>query len=136
MWAAPELLGVPNIGGGRARAGGWWSRRFQKSNKPSKQLKYMKMAKKQVVSHLFWPINHRKRRFSLKSTYLTKYTQEMFFEKYVNFQNHYLSHCGLIPVQSFGSHIRPQPHGLGLSLPPRAIMHYERDRSSFGRKLR
>ncbi len=25
-----------------------------------------------------------------------------------------LSHCGVIPVQSFGSHILPQPHGLGL----------------------
>jgi hypothetical protein len=48
--------------------------------------------------------------------YLTRYTHEKFFEKYVNFQNHYLSHCGLIPVQSFGSHIRPQPHGLGLTL--------------------
>ncbi len=26
-----------------------------------------------------------------------------------------LTHCGVIPVQSFGSHIRPQPHGLGLN---------------------
>jgi hypothetical protein len=46
--------------------------------------------------------------------YLTRYTHETFFEKYVNFQNHYLSHYGVILVQSFGSHIRPQPHGLGL----------------------
>jgi hypothetical protein len=39
----------------------------------------------------------------------------MFFEEYINlkiFCN--LSHCGVLPVQSFGSHIRPQPHGLGL----------------------
>jgi hypothetical protein len=49
--------------------------------------------------------------------YLTRYTHETFFDKYVNFQNHYLSRCGVIPVQSFGSHIRPQPHGLGLKNP-------------------
>ncbi len=53
--------------------------------------------------------------FALK--YLTRYTHETFFEEYVNitiFRN--LSHCGVIPVRSFGSHIRPQPHGLGLSI--------------------
>jgi hypothetical protein len=39
----------------------------------------------------------------------------MFFEEYIHFKIvNYLSHCGVIPVQSFGSHIRPQPHGLGL----------------------
>ncbi len=47
--------------------------------------------------------------------YLIKYTHETLFDKYVNFQNHYISRCGVIPVQSFGSHIRPQPHGLGLN---------------------
>jgi hypothetical protein len=46
--------------------------------------------------------------------YLTRYTQETFFEEYINFKTHYLSHCRVIPLQSFGSHIRPQPHGLGL----------------------
>jgi hypothetical protein len=51
--------------------------------------------------------------FALK--YLTRYTHETFFKEYINskiFRN--LSHCGIIPVRSFGSHIRPQPHGLGL----------------------
>ncbi len=52
--------------------------------------------------------------FALK--YLTRYTHETFFEKYTNFQGQYLSHCRDIPLQSFGSHIRPQPHGLGLNL--------------------
>jgi hypothetical protein len=48
--------------------------------------------------------------------YLTRYTHELFFEEYINFKIvHSLSHCGVIPVQSFGSHIRPQPHGLGLT---------------------
>ncbi len=46
--------------------------------------------------------------------YLIRYTHKRFCERYVNFQNHYLSHCGVVPVQSFRSHIRPQPHGLGL----------------------
>jgi hypothetical protein len=32
----------------------------------------------------------------------------------MNFETHYLSHCRVIPLQSFGSHKRPQPHGLGL----------------------
>ncbi len=51
--------------------------------------------------------------FALK--YLTRYTHETFFKEYINFKIfRNLSHCGVIPVQSFGSHIRPQPHGLGL----------------------
>jgi hypothetical protein len=46
--------------------------------------------------------------------YFTRYTHETFFEEYTNFEAHYLSHCRVIPLPSFGSHIRPQPHGLGL----------------------
>jgi hypothetical protein len=46
--------------------------------------------------------------------YLTRYTHETFFEAYTNFEGPYLSRCRDIPLQSFGSHIRPQPHGLGL----------------------
>jgi hypothetical protein len=48
--------------------------------------------------------------------YLTRYTQETFFEEYTNFEAHYLSRYRDIPLQSFGSHIRPQPHGLGLTV--------------------
>ncbi len=47
--------------------------------------------------------------------YLTRYTHETFFEEYTNFEAHYLSHCRVMSLQSFGSHIRPQPHGLGLT---------------------
>ncbi len=51
--------------------------------------------------------------FAIK--YLTRYTHETFIEEYINFKNfRKLSHCGVIPVRSFGSQIRPQPHGLGL----------------------
>ncbi len=39
----------------------------------------------------------------------------MCFEEYTNFKAHYLSRCRDIPLQSFGSHICPQPHGLGFS---------------------
>ena len=48
--------------------------------------------------------------------YLTSYTHETFFEEYMNFETHYLSHYRVIPLQSFGSHIRPQPHGLGFKV--------------------
>ncbi len=40
----------------------------------------------------------------------------MFFEEYINFKScRYLKHCGVIPVQSFGSNICPQPPGLGFN---------------------
>jgi hypothetical protein len=49
--------------------------------------------------------------------YLTRYTFETFFEEFITFQIfRYFRHCGFIPVQSFGSHIRPQPPRLGLNL--------------------
>ncbi len=48
--------------------------------------------------------------------YLTRYTHKTFFEEYMNFETHYLSHCRVIPLQSFGSHIHLQPHGLGLKI--------------------
>jgi hypothetical protein len=52
--------------------------------------------------------------------YLTRYTPEMFFEEYISFKIFcYLRHCRVIPVQNFGSHIRPQPPGLGLRHPLR-----------------
>ncbi len=52
--------------------------------------------------------------FALK--YSTRYTHKTFSEVYTNFEGPYLSRCRDIPLQSFGSHIRPQPHGLGLTL--------------------
>jgi hypothetical protein len=64
--------------------------------------------------------------FAIK--YLTRYTHETFFEEYITikfFRN--LSHCGVIPVRSFGSHIRPQPHGLGL----KAFLELARRQSGF-----
>ncbi len=44
------------------------------------------------------------------------YTPKTFYEEYINLEMFcYLRRCGDIAVQSFGSHIRPQPPGLGLS---------------------
>jgi hypothetical protein len=49
------------------------------------------------------------------SNVLNKICSPDFFEEYINFLAfHYLRHCGVIPVQSFGSHISPQLPGLGL----------------------
>ncbi len=92
---------------------GWWQRGSQKSNKPSKPPKIHENGQKTGgFVHVLAYKSPKTPFFAQKN--LTRYTHETFFEKYVNFPNHYLSHCGVMPVQSFGSHIRPQPHGLGL----------------------
>jgi hypothetical protein len=39
----------------------------------------------------------------------------MFFDENINFIVYYFARCGVIPVQSFDSYIRPQPSGLGLT---------------------
>ncbi len=40
----------------------------------------------------------------------------MFYEDYMNFTFFcYFRQCGVIPIQSFESHIRPQPSGLGIT---------------------
>jgi hypothetical protein len=91
----------------------WWWRGSQKPNKPSKPPKIDKNGKKTsgFVHVLAYKLP--KTPFFAQK-YLTRYTHETFFEEYANFEAHYLSHCRVIPLQSFGSHIRPQPHELGL----------------------
>ncbi len=92
---------------------GWWWRGSQKPNKPSKPPEIYKNGKKtNGLAHILAYKSLKTLFFTQK--YLTRYTHETFFEEYTNFQSHYLSHCRVIPLQSFGSHIRPQPHGLGL----------------------
>jgi hypothetical protein len=85
VWAATELLGAPTTGGGSARSGdgGGGGHRSQISlpNRP----KYMKTAKKRAVLHTFWLINLPKTAFFAQK-YLTRYTNEMFFEEYINFK--------------------------------------------------
>jgi hypothetical protein len=98
--------------GERPVQGCWW-RGSWKPNKPSKPPEIYENGKKTGgLSHVF-AYKSPKTPF-LAQKYLTRYTHETYFEKNVNFQNHCLSHCGVIPVQSFGSHIHPQLHRLGL----------------------
>jgi hypothetical protein len=91
---------------------GW--RGSQKPNKPSKPPEIDENGEKTGGFALVLAFKSPKTPF-LSQKYLTRYTHETFFEEYTNFEPHYLSHCRVIPLQSFGSHIRPQPHGLGLS---------------------
>ncbi len=88
-----------------------------KSYKPSQPYEIAKNGKKKGgFAHVLAYKSPKTPFFALK--YLTRYTHETFFEEYINIKNfRNLSHCGVIPVRSFGSHIRPQPHGLGLKLP-------------------
>jgi hypothetical protein len=70
----------------------------KKLNKPSKVLGMNKMTPKQPVSCMFCPKNRRKRRFLPESTF---FRNTLIFKKFSN-----LWRCRVMPVQSFGSHIR------------------------------
>ncbi len=113
MWAAPELLGAPTMAGGSAQPGdsGGESHRSQ-INLPSRP-KYMQIVKNGRF-HALLAYKSPKTPFFVEK-YLTKYNHKAFFEEYINLKKiHYLSHCRVIPLQSFGSHIPPPPPGLGL----------------------
>jgi hypothetical protein len=112
VWPAPELLGAPTIGGGSARSGGGGGKGHRSQISLPSRPKYKKMAK--TGSFALVLANNSPKTPFFAQKYLTRYTHETFFEEYMNFKTHYLSHYRVIPLQSFGSHIRPQPHGLGL----------------------
>ncbi len=115
MWAAPELLGAPTIGGGVPGPGGGGRGGLRSQISLPSRPKYTKTAKKPGgFAHVLAYKSTKTPFFAQK--YLTRYTHETFFDKYVNFQNHFLIRCGVIPVQRFRSHIRAQPHELGLIL--------------------
>jgi hypothetical protein len=77
------------------------------------RLKYTKTAKKTGgFAHVLAYKSPKTPFFAQK--YSTRYTHETFFEEYMNFETHYLSHCRVIPLQSFESHIHPQLDGLRL----------------------
>jgi hypothetical protein len=82
-------------GSARPKGGGGGSHRSQISL-PGHP-KYTKTAKKRAISHT---CKLPKTPFFIQK-YLTRYIPEMFFEEYINFKIfNYLSHCGVIPVQS------------------------------------
>jgi hypothetical protein len=114
MRATPELLGALTISGGSARPGGGGGQIHRSHIYLHSSTKLPKTANKLgCFAHILAYKSPKTPLFALK--YLTRYTHETFFEEYLNFKNFCnLSHCGVIPVRSFGSHIRPQPHGLGL----------------------
>ncbi len=74
---------------------------------------------KRLVNRTYWLKKRQKKDFfTLK--YWTKYTPETFFEENINVEIFLKLRCGgVIPVQSFGSHIRPQLPGLGLFSAPK-----------------
>jgi hypothetical protein len=95
VWASPELLGAPTIGGGSARSRGGGGKGSLKSKKTSKPPEMYKNSKKRaVLTHILAEKSPKTPFFAQK--YLTRYTHEMFFEEYINFKIvHYLSHCGV-----------------------------------------
>jgi hypothetical protein len=92
-----------------------------KSYKPSQPNEIAKNSEKTCgFAHVFAYKLLKTPFFALK--YLTRYTHETFFEEYISFKIfRNLSQCVVIPVRSFGSHIRPQPHGLGLKMDQEAL---------------
>jgi hypothetical protein len=91
VWAAPELLIVPTIGGGSARSGigGGGGHRSQISL-PSRP-KYTKTTKKKGGFGNVLAYKSPKTQFFAQK-YLTRYTHKMFFEDYINFKIvHYLN---------------------------------------------
>jgi hypothetical protein len=76
---------------------GWWLRGSWNPNKPSKSPEIYENGKKMGGFAQVLAYKSPKTPFFAQK-YLTRYTHEIFFDKYVNFQNHYLSHCGVIPV--------------------------------------
>ncbi len=112
------------------RARGWRWRESKKSNKSSKLLGMYKNGTKTASFLHIFTLHYIFTSKSLKPLFFTyvkvlhKYTPKKFFEGNINFKIfQYLRRCGVIPVQGFGSHMHPQPPGLGLThltitLPP------------------
>jgi hypothetical protein len=103
---APEMLVAPTIGRGsaRSRGGGEGDHRSQISLQSRPKID--KNGKKTGgFAHVLAYKSPKTPFFAQK--YLTRYTHETFLEEYTNFEAHYLSHCRVIPLQSFGSRICP-----------------------------
>jgi hypothetical protein len=112
--AAQELLGTPTVAGGSAPSGGGGEGSLRRHLSPQPAEIYKIGAEKGQFPALFGLKIMKTPFFAQK--YLIRYTPKMFFEEYINFTNFsYLRHCGVVPVQSLGSHIRLQPSELGLT---------------------
>jgi hypothetical protein len=110
---AQKLLGAPTIGGesARPRGGSGGSQRSQRSlpsrpkcKKRQKNGRFPALTELKIAKNAV---------FYFKALYKI-YSQDL-LEEYINFKNFcYLRRCGVIPVQSFGSHIHSQPSGFEL----------------------
>jgi hypothetical protein len=76
---------------------------------------------KQAVLCTFWLINRHNTVFWSKVLY--KICPKVFFEEYMILKIFVTEGCGFIPVQSFESHIHPQPPRLGLKGPLMNLPH-------------
>jgi hypothetical protein len=74
-------------------------------------LRMYENGKKQAVLCSFWLINYQKLRVSLKRTEQDIHLRFFLGILFINFCC-YLRRCEVVPVQNFGSHIRPQSPGL------------------------
>jgi hypothetical protein len=111
---AQKLLGALTIGGGSAQAGDGGGGTQRSQIYPHAARNVRKQRKTGCFAHFLAHKSLKTSFFAQK--YLTRYIPAKFFEEYIIFKIlHYLRHCGVIPVQSFGSHIHPQPPKLGLN---------------------
>ncbi len=100
---------------GECPAQGWWWRYSQKSYMTSQPFEIAENGEKTGgFAHVLAYKSPKTPFFAPK--YFTTYIHKTFFEEYTNFEAHIFSRFGDISVRSFESHIRPQPHGLGLKL--------------------
>ncbi len=104
---AQKLLRVLTIGRGSARAEGWWWKETKESNMPQSCPECTKMVENGQFPTLIELKIIKNAGFYLKV--LTRYTPEMFCEEYIIFKS--FTSEDVYPVQSFGSHIRPQQLG-------------------------
>jgi hypothetical protein len=79
---------------------------IKKPNKPSKPPKIDENGEKMGSFAQILAYKSPKTLFFAQK-YLIRYTHETFFEEYTNFEAHFLSHCRVIPLQNFGSHLHP-----------------------------
>jgi hypothetical protein len=85
---------------------GWWWRGSQKPNKPSKLPEIDENSEKTGGFADVLAYKSPKTPFFAQK-YLTRYTHDTFFEEYTNFEAHHLSHCRVIPLQSYWKSYMP-----------------------------
>jgi hypothetical protein len=84
----------------------WWWRESNESDVPPCRQKCMETAENGRFCDFL--ANKLLKMSFFAQKYSTRYTPKTFFEEYINFKNFcYLRHCGVLPVQSYESHICP-----------------------------